>query len=463
MPMQTLQSENLAQDPRVAEAKALLKKVVLERQAGMTGVRSPDPDRVQAYAAALSRLAELRGAAPYFPYLGSGFGNGPLVELMDGSVKYDFITGIGVHAMGHNSLAMLDASVDAVLQDTVMQGFLQGNTDSLELLDYLISLSNRKGANFAHGYLTTSGAMANENAIKIAFQKRQPASRILAFEHCFAGRTLVLAAVTDKDDYRKGLPLVVNVDYIPFYDELDPEGSTHRALEKLHALISQYPQGHACMLMELIQGEGGGYRSAPRAFFVALFEILRANGIVSIIDEIQSFCRTSQPFCFQHLSLDEYVDIVTLGKLSQVCATLVKPHVKPGPGLISQTFTAPTLSIRTGKRIIEHLVQNGHFEIGGKNERIRNSLIARLEKLAAKMPEKIAGPWGEGIMVAFTPFGGDPDKVKLFLKKLFDAGVIAFLTGGKIARARFLVPPGVIEEKHLDEAFAIMENVLAEF
>ena len=69
-----------------------------------------------------------------------------------------------------------------------MQGNLQQNVETESLVRTLLDAANRKGAFFKHCFLTTSGAMANENALKLIFQKKSPASRILAFEGCFAGR-----------------------------------------------------------------------------------------------------------------------------------------------------------------------------------------------------------------------------------------------------------------------------------
>ena len=63
---------------------------------------------------------------------------------------------------------------------------------------FLQAAKDKHGAKLAHGFLTSSGAMANENALKAIFQKQHPAHRLLAFEHCFAGRTLALSQVTDK-------------------------------------------------------------------------------------------------------------------------------------------------------------------------------------------------------------------------------------------------------------------------
>ena len=71
-----------------------------------------------------------------YPYIGSGFCNGPFVELLDGSVKYDFITGIGVHYFGHAHPLMMKAGLRASLEDLLMQGNLQQNKISADLCHY---------------------------------------------------------------------------------------------------------------------------------------------------------------------------------------------------------------------------------------------------------------------------------------------------------------------------------------
>src|SRR5436190_703501 len=140
---------------------------------------------------------------------GSGFGSGCLVELADGSVKYDMISGIGVHGLGHGNPILVAAGLEAALQDTVMQGNLQQNVESARLSRELLDVARAEGGQrLAHVFLSSSGATANENALKILFQKKSPASRLRAFEHAFAGRTMALAPITDKAAYRAGLPTV---------------------------------------------------------------------------------------------------------------------------------------------------------------------------------------------------------------------------------------------------------------
>ncbi len=458
-----LTAEAFRRDPRMAQARALILEALAEHQKDFSGVKPPRLERVAEYAATLEGYQSLRGGPLFFPYLTSGLGRGPLVELLDGSVKYDFITGIGVHFFGHNHPLMVEAGLDAACEDTLMQGNLQQNADGKEVLRLLLGMANSTGSEMAHGFLTSSGVMANENALKILFQKKFPARRILAFEHCFAGRTLALSQVTDKAAYRIGLPSNLDVDYVPYFDASDPQGSTARALAVMDAHLERHPNDHAAFILELIQGEGGGYREGDSAFFKALLAKARAAKVGILFDEIQTFGRTDHPFAFQHFGLEAYAEVVTVGKMTQVCATLLKADLKPGPGLVSQTFTSSSAALKAGARILQELNEHGWFGEHGRIKVLTNRFRDHLRRFARAFPDKVAGPFGMGAMVAFTAMGGDAKRATALLHELFQAGVIAFIAGAHPTRIRFLLPLGGITEADIDAACAIMEKVVRDF
>jgi acetylornithine/N-succinyldiaminopimelate aminotransferase len=470
--MSKLIAPSLFADPRVAQAKQLLRAAVADHQKNLTGVRPPNPELKIAYDELVKQFSHSRGGTLYFPYLGSGIGNGALVELADGSVKYDMISGIGVHYFGHSNPMLVDAGVDAAIRDTVMQGNLQQNVESAPLSKTLIDLANQpfsrdpKGSapatpRIAHCFLTSSGAMANENALKIAFQKHSPASRVLAFAHGFAGRSMALSQITDKPAYRVGLPKVLDVDYVPFLNPDQPEHSTAAAVARLKEHIERYPKQHACMWIEQIQGEGGFY-AGTREFFLPILDLLKQNGIAVWFDEIQTFARTSQPFAFQHFGLDAYVDLLTVGKITQVCATLFTDAYTPKPGLVSQTFTASTSAILAAQTILDHLKTGNFFGESGRIMQVRKRFLSHLERIASAHPNWLKGPYGGGAMIAFTPFDGSEPTVKKLLTNLFDAGVISFLCGGNPTRMRFLPPVGCVTDAQIDETCTILEKVLTD-
>lgn len=452
-------ADSFRNDPEVAKAKEALLDALRRHQAKITDASGPQDDLVQSYEDTLAAFAAERGGNLYFPYFGSGIGNGPLVELADGSVKYDFISGIGVHHFGHSHPALVEASIDAALGDTIMQGNLQQNVESHFFARKLIDAANVTGAGFDHCFLTSSGVMAGENALKIAMQKKHPASRVLAFSRCFAGRTMTFSQITDKPNFRVGLPTALQVDYVPFFNAEDPEGSIRRAVMVVKKHLTRYPNQHAAMIMELVQGEGGFY-PAPAEFHRAIIEVLKENNVAVLFDEVQTFARTPQLFAFQHLGLDELADVVWIGKASQICATLFRKDFAPKPGLLSQTFTSSSTAIAAGTVILDELVNGDYFGDDGKVVRIHNHMAGHLAAISERHPNRMSGPFGIGAMVACTVFGGDAAKSSAFCKQLFANGVMGFVAGSNPTRMRFLLPIGAVEADHIDEAVKIIEQTL---
>ncbi|MEM7625469.1 MAG: aminotransferase class III-fold pyridoxal phosphate-dependent enzyme [Planctomycetota bacterium] len=453
----------LHDDPRVTRARAYLLEAVADASASLTGPRGPIGEgHEQSYTKTLARFSEQRGGNLFYPFLGSGLGRGPLVELDDGSVKYDMITGIGVHFFGHSHPELVRCAIDAALSDTIMAGNLQQNSDSAALVDEILELANSRGfasPRFAHCFLTSSGAMANENAFKLAFQRHHPADRVLAFEKCFCGRTMVLSQITDKPAYRVGLPPTIAVDYVPGFDSADPEGSGKRAHDALLSHLSRYPGRHAAMKFELVVGEGGFYPGTTE-FFRPLMETLNQQNVAVVVDEVQTFGRTPAPFAFQHFGLGNLVDIVSIGKLSQICATLFTGTYKPKPGLLSQTFTGSATAIAAARWVMSQLAGGSLHGPDGRIQRVHNRFVKHFRAIATEHPERLSGPFGLGGMIACTPFGGEPNKVRRLLTRLFDLGVIAFMAGAEPTRLRFLPPVPVVADKDIDAVCGILRLAL---
>jgi acetylornithine/N-succinyldiaminopimelate aminotransferase len=449
-------ASQLKHDPRLKEAKRLLMEAFENIQHSITHIRSPHPELIQSYKETLEAFQGIRGGKLYFPYLGSGWGHGPLVELLDGSIKYDMISGIGPHFWGHSHPPLIETAIDAALSDTIMQGHLQQNEDALLISQLLV-----KASGLDHCFLSSSGAMANENALKLALQKKSPASRILTFDKCFMGRTLTLSQITDKPSFREGLPLQLPVDYIPFYEADDPERSKVRSLNALNQHLNRYPHQHAVMCFELIQGEGG-FNIGTTDFFISLMKVLKEHDIPIFIDEIQTFGRTPQLFAYQYFQLEEFVDLVSIGKLSQVCATLFRSHLKPKAGLLSQTFTSSTIALQSSYWIIQHLLSDNFYGPEGKLIRLHARFEEHFKRIEAQWPGRLHGPYGIGAMVIFTPFDGESQRVARFVQDLFQAGVIAFVAGSFPTRVRFLIPAGIMTLEDVDEVMRLVEQVLAQ-
>ena len=461
----------IADDPAVKTHVDALVAAATAAQAGITGARPADPAMADSFADALARTAAVRGRGPIMPYLGTGLGNGPLVQLADGSVKWDMLNGIGVHMFGHGDPRMLRAAVRAGLSDLCMQGNLTSNADSVAFAELLVQEAARTSG-IAHCFVSNSGCMVNEAALKICMQKTGGAPRVIAFQDCFMGRSITMTQIGDSAAYRQGIPLSTLVDYMPFYDPALGHRSIEMAVWHLKQYVHRYPGQHACFVMELVQGEGG-FNVAPREFFMALIEVCRAAKIPVWDDEVQTFGRTERMFCFEALDLGGHVDVVTIGKMSQACACLYTADMNPKPGLISGTFTASTSAFAVGGEALRTMRDGGYYGPDGRNARLHAAFREHAGRLVERHPEWFPAVkdafgresrsfvGGTGGMCRLTPFGGDKDRIMRFLNTLFAEGVMAFYCGHGPYHVRMLPPVGVMQPEQWAPVFEIVERAMA--
>lgn len=439
----------------------------------ITGVRGPIEGRTTDYEAFLKKVGEIRGRPLFYNYIGSGAGNGIYVELDDGSVKIDMIGGIGYTPFGHAHPELIRAAVTASFEDNLKHGNLQSSAAAYEFADTLLGYAKRKSS-LEHVFLSSGGALANENAIKICYQKHAPASRVIAFKHCFMGRTVTMSQLGDSAGNRQGIPLSTQVDYMGFWNEDAAEklGGKDAFIDhecwRLQQLIDRYPRQHACFIFELVQGEGG-FTTAPREFFVRLMELCKKNSIAVWADEVQTWGRTTEMFAFEMMDLGEYIDVVTVGKSTQACATLYTAAYNPKPGLLSGTFMGATPEFAAGKRVVEMLGESDMYGENGRAAKHHAAFTQQVEALKAKHPDwfpdvpfvnsGIVG--GVGGMMRFTPFGGEKAKIGKLTKVLFDEGVIAFYNGHGPFHLRFLPPVASMPIDQWPEVFEIVERAMA--
>ena len=197
MPFESMsESIVLRNSARFRSAKKEILETILEASSKLRAIRpaSNARDARENYSKILQEFTKDRGRDLYFPFLGSGMGCGPYVELVDGSVKLDMITGIGINFFGHTHPAFVEEMIECLPAD-VMQGNLQPGLEMKELVSTVLAKVG-PGSKLCHGWFHGSGTMANETALKIIRQKKAPATRILAFKDCFAGRSTAMQEIT---------------------------------------------------------------------------------------------------------------------------------------------------------------------------------------------------------------------------------------------------------------------------
>lgn len=457
--MGSLIGKQIQQSEKISQLIEQLTTEVSKLNDGIKTVQAPQAEHTDNGKKKIDQAGALRGRPLFYPFVGTGAGRGPFVEVEDGSIKLDLINGIGIHLFGHSHPTVIKAALKASLSDIVTQGNLEPNNEYIEMTNTLVKYASRK-SRLKYAWLSTCGTMANENALKMARQKNSPAKYVMSFTNAFAGRSTMMAEVTDNPAYKQGLPEYNEVLRVPFYDKRDPQ-TIEKATNVMREHIEKHKGQIAVFGFEPMLGEGG-YQAAPREFFIPLLELCKANKIAVWADEVQTFCRTGELFAFETLGIGDYIDICTIAKTAQIGATIYTEEYNPKPGLIAGTFSGSTVSLATGMAMIEMMVNEGYLGPQGRVHQIHKRFINGFQKLnETTCKGKVTDGGGMGLMIAFTPFEGKKEQVDACLKKLYNNGLIAFPCGKDPVRLRFLVP-AVIKDNEIDLALSIIEKTILE-
>jgi 4-aminobutyrate aminotransferase / (S)-3-amino-2-methylpropionate transaminase / 5-aminovalerate transaminase len=239
-------------------------------------------------------------------------GRGATVTDVDGNSFVDFTGGVGCLNVGH-----AHPRVVAAVQEQATRFFHTDFTivpyevyvDYAERLTAIAPFSGPTKAAFFN-----AGTEAVENAVKFARgYTRRPA--VIGFEGGFHGRTLLSLTLTSKTHpYKAGLgPFAPEVYRVPFPDEY--RGITGRdALNALERGLSTQVAAEtvAAIVVEPVQGEGG-FIPAPQEFMDGLRAICDREGILLVVDEVQTgFGRTGRMFAIEHYGVEP--DLMTVAK-----------------------------------------------------------------------------------------------------------------------------------------------------
>jgi 4-aminobutyrate aminotransferase len=237
---------------------------------------------------------------------------GATITDVDDNVFLDFAGGIGTLNVGSTQPEVVDAiknQVERFLHTAATVVMYEGYVRVAEALVRLAPGQFQKSA-----LLLNSGAEAIENAVKIA-RHATGRSAIIVFSHAFHGRTLLTMSMSAKySTYKAGFgPFAPEVYRLPFPDEYR-DVSSRQAIEAFHEALYEEVGADktAAVVVELVQGEGG-FLVAPPDFIAEIREVCSREGILLVVDEVQSgFWRTGRFLASEHYGLEP--DLVCLGK-----------------------------------------------------------------------------------------------------------------------------------------------------
>jgi acetylornithine aminotransferase/acetylornithine/N-succinyldiaminopimelate aminotransferase len=373
------------------------------------------------------------------------FTRGKDVYLWDSKGKkyLDFLSGLGVNALGHGHPA-----IQAVLKK---QAGKLIHISNLFFHEYQSELAKKliKVSGLDKAFFCNSGTEAWEGALKLAraFARVNNSNghkakwRILALENSFHGRTFGSLATTGQAKYRHPFaPLLPGVSFVGFNDVED--------------LKRQFDGSVCAVCMETIQGEGGINPVSPE-FIQTARQLTEKTGALLILDEIQcGLGRTGRWFAYEHYGLKP--DIVTVAKPLAaglpLGAILTTNRVASGmhPGLHGTTFGGGPLASAVAiefldqvSGLLKHVNETGNYFRG------------QLESLAAKH-SSIREIRGLGLMLGVDMT--EPDIAKSAVQHLLDKGILINRTHDTVLR---FLPPYIIKKKHVDQVVSALDSALS--
>ncbi len=397
---------------------------------------------------------------------------GGVIEDVDGNTFIDLGSGIAVTSVG-NAAPAVAAAVAAQAADFTHTCFMVSPYEEyVAVCEALARLT--PGDHEKRSVLLSSGAEAVENAVKIA-RKATGRDAIVVFDHAYHGRTNLTMAMTAKAmPYKSGFgPFAGEVYRAPVsYPLRDPEGMTgeEAALRAIAVIDKQVgAESVAAIVIEPILGEGGFIVPAP-GFLPTIAAWASAHGIVFVADEIQTgFARTGAMFACEHEGV--VPDLVTTAKGIAgglpLAAVTGRAELMDAvhPGGLGGTYGGNPVACAAAIAAIDLYERD---DLAGRARVIEQRVRARLEALSEHAPQ-LAEVRGRGGMLAVEitvpasdgTRGLEPDAAETarIARECAARGVLV-LTCGTYGNVLRFLPPLVIDDALLDEAFDVVAAVV---
>jgi acetylornithine/N-succinyldiaminopimelate aminotransferase len=366
-------------------------------------------------------------------------GQGSVLKDENGKSYLDFVQGWAVNCLGHAPAVIADA-VAAQAKRLVHCGPIFYTPPLIELASLIVDRSCLDRV-----FFTNSGAEANEGAIKLARKwgqkHRDGAYEIVTMENSFHGRTLATMSASGKPEW----------DYL--FEPKVP-GFVKVPLNDLSAARGAMSKRTVAVMLEPVQGEGG-VNLASVEFMRALRDLARDEGILLILDEVQTgIGRTGRLFAYEHFGIEP--DIMTLGKGiaggAPLGALVAREEVCCfEPGDQGGTFNGGALVTAIGAAVFREVSQPAFL---AQVERTGEYLTKRLRETSARHGER--GVRGRGLLVALAL---SSERATSVVDRAFEAGLL--LNAPRKDVIRFM-PALNVSHAEVDQMIAILDAVLRE-
>jgi 4-aminobutyrate aminotransferase/(S)-3-amino-2-methylpropionate transaminase len=393
-------------------------------------------------------------------------GEGATLTDVDGNTFIDFTGGVGCLNVGHSNPRVIEAVQEQAGKFLHTDFTIVPYETYVTLAERLVESAPISGP--AKAAFFNAGTEAIENAVKFAraYTKR---SAVIAFEGGFHGRTLLSLSLTSKTHpYKAGFgPFAPEVYRLPFAQDYRGPSAAEALAGLERALVTHVAaETVAAMVIEPVQGEGG-FVVAPRQFLEGVRRICDDNGIVLVVDEVQTgFGRTGKMWGIEHYDVEP--DLMCVAK--SIAAGLPLSGVigraeimdAPGDSAIGGTYVGNPVAQAAALAVLDVFEEDGLVERAGQ---IGDAIRARMQGWQQRW-DAIGDVRGLGAMLAIelvhdrSTQDPAPELASAVVEAAAERGLLLLKSGIYSNCIRVLVPL-VISEAELEEALGVWEDALA--
>jgi 4-aminobutyrate aminotransferase/(S)-3-amino-2-methylpropionate transaminase len=392
-------------------------------------------------------------------------GEGATLTDVDGNTFIDFTGGVGCLNVGHSNPRVIDAVQEQAGKFMHTDFTIVPYESYVTLAERLVGSAPISGP--AKAAFFNAGTEAIENAVKFAraYTKR-PA--VIAFEGGFHGRTLLSLSLTSKTHpYKAGLgPFAPEIYRLPFAQDYRGPSAAEALAALERALVTQIAaESVAAIVIEPVQGEGG-FVVAPGEFLEGVRRICNDNGIVFVVDEVQTgFGRTGKMWGIEHYDVEP--DLMCVAK--SIAAGLPLSGVigraeimdAPGDSAIGGTYVGNPVAQAAALAVLDVFEEEGLVERAGQ---IGDAIRAQMQRWQQRW-EVVGDVRGLGAMLAIELVhdrgskNPAPELASAVVEAAAGCGLLLLKSGIYSNCIRVLVPL-VISEAELEEALGVWEDAL---
>lgn len=392
-------------------------------------------------------------------------GRGATLTDVDGNTFLDFAGGVGCLNVGHAHPHVTEAVQEQAARFLHTDYTIVPYEIYAEVAERLLDAAPFSGP--AKAAFFNAGTEAVENAVKFArAYTGRPA--VIGFEGAFHGRTLLSLTLTSKTHpYKAGLgPFAPEVYRVPFPYAYRGVDATE-ALDALRrALVTQVAaETVAAIVVEPVQGEGG-FVVAPPEFMRGVREICDENGIVLVVDEVQTgFGRTGRMFAIEHYGVEPDLLVVakSIAAGLPLSGVLGRAEIMDAPdeGGVGGTYVGNPVALAAAAAVLDVIADEGLVE---RAERIGETIRGRMQEWQRRYAQ-IGDVRGLGAMLAIELVRDRaskrpaPELAHAVTQAAAERGLL-LLKAGTHANCIRVLCPLVIGDSELDEALAAWAEAL---